>query len=165
VFCEFCKRTLTRACKLASCKKKAAGETVPHRKDTKRKRPKDEWTSEDDGAESGEDGYSECAYDSFVEMMATGTMELWLEDPQGRLALGLFFNAILMTDEPSHAHVPAKVTDYYVYNETENVLDFTYATPEGELQTEIATVQEVYEAIIASMGIVFATDALARHNV
>jgi hypothetical protein len=73
MFCEFCKRTLTRACKLALCKKQAAGETVPHRKVTKRKRPKDEWTSKDDGAESVEDACSECEYDSFVEMMATGT--------------------------------------------------------------------------------------------
>jgi hypothetical protein len=70
-----------------------------------------------------------------------------------------------MTDDLSHAQLPAKVTDYYVYENTDNVLDFTYATPDGAFQTEIATVQEGYEAIIASEGIVFAPEALARHNV
>jgi hypothetical protein len=69
-----------------------------------------------------------------------------------------------MTDDLSHAHLPAKVTDYSVYDKTENVLDFTYATPDGSFNTEIATVQEVYEAIIASQDIVFAIEALARHN-
>jgi hypothetical protein len=165
VFCEFCKRTLTRTCKLASCKKKAAGEIVPDRKVTKRKRPKDEWTSDDDGDDSQQDTYSECHYDSFVELMATGTTQPWVEDPQGRLAVGLYFNAILMTDDLCHAQLPAKVTDYYVYDKTDNVLDFTYVTPDGSFKTEIATVQEVYEVIIASEGIVFAPVALARHNV
>jgi hypothetical protein len=165
VFCQFCKRTLTLTCKLASCKKKAAGEILPDRKVTKRKRPKNEWTSDDDGDESEQDTYSQCHYDTFVELMATGTTKPWVEDPQGRLAVGLYFNAILMTDDFGHAQLPAKVTDYYVYDETDNVLDFTYATPDGSFKTEITTVQEVYEAIIASKGIVFATEALARHNV
>jgi hypothetical protein len=165
VFCEFCKRTLTRPCKLASCKKKAAGETVKPRKVTKRKRPKDEWTSDDEGTKSALKTSCDCHYASYGELMATGTSEPWLEDPQGRLAVGLYFNAILMTDDLSHAQLPAKVTDYYVYEQTDNVLDFSYATPDGAFHTEIATVQEVYEAIIASEGIVFAPEALARHNV
>jgi hypothetical protein len=78
VFCEFCKRTLTRTYKLASCQKKAAGEIVPDRKVTKRKRTKDEWTSDDDGDDSQQDTYSECPYDSFVKLMATGTTEPWV---------------------------------------------------------------------------------------
>ncbi len=52
-----------------------------------------------------------------------------------------------------------------MYDKTDNVLDFTYATPDGSFKTEIATGQEVYEAIIASQDIVFAPEALARHNV
>ena len=164
VYCEFCKRTLTRVCKLASCKKKAAGETLPCRKVTKRKRPKDEWTSDDDSNDGVLHTDSECDFESFIELMATGTTEPWVQDPKGRLSLGLFFNAILLTDEPGHAGHPAKVTDYYVYNKTDNVLDFTYANPQGGFETEIATVQDVYEAIIASQGIVFPKEALALHD-
>jgi hypothetical protein len=125
VYGEFCKRTLTRVCKSASCKKKAAGETILRRKATTRKRAKDEWTSDDDSNDGVFDTDSECDFDSFIELMATGTTKPWVQDPKGRISLGLLFNVILLTDEPSHAGRPAKVTDYYVCDKTDNVLDFT----------------------------------------
>ncbi len=53
-----------------------AGETVPARKVTKRKRPKDEWTSDDEGTESDLKTSSDCHYDSYGELMATGTSEI-----------------------------------------------------------------------------------------
>jgi hypothetical protein len=45
VYCEYCKRTLTRACKLAACKAKVEGGGGKASL-RKRKRGKDEWTSD-----------------------------------------------------------------------------------------------------------------------
>jgi hypothetical protein len=46
VYCQYCKRTLTRACNLAACKVKSTGGGTEAAQ-RKRKRGKDEWTSED----------------------------------------------------------------------------------------------------------------------
>jgi hypothetical protein len=114
---------------------------------------------------AGED-YSYPVYSSYYGYNSIPLTNLGCRTlKKGRLALVFFLNAISLTDEPSHARLPAKVTDYYVYDKADNVLDFTYATPEGSFRTEITTVQDVYEAIIASNGIVFPTEALARHDV
>ncbi len=82
----YCIRTLTRACNLASCKVKAkgGGEKAAQRK---RKRGKDEWTSdgEDSDADYGElesDASSSCG--NRPEILTPGDPQSWIKDPKGK---------------------------------------------------------------------------------
>ncbi len=124
VYCQYCKRTLTRACNLAACKVKAKGdgEKAAQRK---RKRGKDEWTSdaEDSDADYGElesDASSSCG--DVPEIVTPGDVEPWIKDPKGKQAIVQFFNTMLLTDDLTHDRIPAKVTRYYLYKKKFNIL-------------------------------------------
>jgi hypothetical protein len=68
-----------------------------------------------------------------------------------------------LTDDRTHDVIPAKVTRYYLYEKKFNMLEYTYYTPDMGWEFEMSSVQEVYEAIIASRSMTFDSKALALH--
>ena len=166
VYCQYCKRTLTRVCKQAACKLKALGGAAPTSR-KKRKSGKNEWTSDGDESE-GDAGDVESDNESSAsdvpESITPGDPKPWVKDPRGKLAVGRLFNAMLLTDDPTHDKIPAKVTRYYLYEKKFNMLEFKFYSPMQTWEYEMSSVQEVYEAISASGSIVFASTSLAMHN-
>jgi hypothetical protein len=145
---------------------KAQGGAAPISR-KKRKSGKEEWTSDGDEAE-GDAGYIESDNESSAsdvpEGITRGDPKPWVKDPRGKLAVGRFFNAMLLTDDPIHDKIPAKVTRYYLYEIKFNMLEFKFYSPMQTWEYEMSSVQEVYEAISASGSIVFASTSLAMHN-
>ena len=77
VYCEFCKQTLTRACAKAKCKAMATGEILES-KIKKRKRDKDEWSSDDEAdVDDDADNISITSSDT------VHSTEPWTHDPKG----------------------------------------------------------------------------------
>jgi hypothetical protein len=119
VFCEYCKRTLTRACQLAACKAKAKGVGAKAAL-RKRKRGKDEWTSDGEKSDVADleldsDDASSVAVDD-TEVITPGDPQPCIKDPNGKQAIGRYFNTFLLTEDTNHDRIPAnKVTRCYLY--------------------------------------------------
>jgi hypothetical protein len=107
---------------------KAQGGAAPTSR-KKRKSGKEEWTSDGDESE-GDAGDIESDNESSAsdvpEGITSGDPKPWVKDPRGKLAVGRFFNAMLLTDDPTHDKIPAKVTRYYLYEKTFNMLEFKF---------------------------------------
>jgi hypothetical protein len=161
VYCDFCKRTLTRACKLESCRKKALGIHSPDRKKCKkRKNPKDEYISGDDDSDNATDADGDIV--EYTTIMSKDTKDPWVDDPKGTLAIGKIFNTMLLTEDVTHDGLPSKVTRCVLFEKKFNMLEFKYVTEDGNWNYELSSVQEVYEALLASASTVFPASALAR---
>jgi hypothetical protein len=169
VYCEYCKRTLTRACQQAACKDKAKGRgakaALPK---GKRKRGKEEWTSDgedsdEDDLELDSDDASSATVDE-IEVISPEDPQPWIKDPKGKQAVGRYFNTFLLTEDPNHESIPAKVTRYYLYEKKFNMLEFKFRSPEMIWEYEMSSVQEVYEAILATATNAFDPAAIALHN-
>ena len=161
VFCEFCKRTMTRACRLESCRKKALGLQSPDRKKIKkRNNPKDEYISDEDDSDYVTDVDGDI--EEYTTIMAKATKDPWVHDPKGTLAIGKMFNTMLLTEDVSHDGLPSKVTRCVLFEKKFNMLEFKYVTENGNWDYELSSVQEVYEALLASTSTVFPASALAH---
>jgi hypothetical protein len=162
VYCEFCKRTLTRACRLATCRKTALGIQSPDRKKSKNlKKPKEEYVSDDDD-ESDYATDADGDIEEYATIMAKDTKDPWVDDPKGTLAIGKMFNTMFLTEDVSHDGLPSKVTRCVLFEKKFNMLEFTYVTEDGNWEYELSSVQEVYEALLASASTIFPPSAIAR---
>ena len=94
--------------------------------------------------------------------MAKDTKDPWVDDPKGALAIGKIFNTMLLTEDVSHDGLPSKVTRCVLFEKKFNMLEFTYVTEDGNWDYELSSVQEVYEALLASASTVFPPSAIAR---
>ena len=101
--------------------------------------------------------------EQFTAIMAKETKDPWVDDPKGTLAIGKFFNTMLLTEDVSHHHgLPSKVTRSVLFEKIFNMLEFKCMTEDGNWEHEISSVKEVYEALIASTSTYFPASALAR---
>jgi hypothetical protein len=166
VFCQYCKRTLTRVCNQAVCKLKAQGGAAPTTT-KKRKSGKEEWNSDDDESDADTsviDSDNESNASDVPEAITVDDLKPWVKDPRGKLAIGRYFNAMLLTDDPTHDRIPAKVTRYYLHEKKFNMLELKLFSPELTWEYEMSSVEEVYEAIKASASIIFASTSLELRN-
>ena len=107
VYCDFCKRTLTRACRLDSCRKKALGLQSPDRKKIKkRNNPKDEHMSDKDDSDNDYGTDVNGDTEDYTKIMGKETKDPWVHDPKGTLAIGKIFNTMLLTEDVSHDGLP-----------------------------------------------------------
>jgi hypothetical protein len=165
VFCEFCQQTLTRPCTKAKCKALSLGEAAPA-KPKKRKKGKEEWWSDED--ESGGEG-PQADFDAEEDTTSplagqiVSATEPWTHDPKGKLTIGRVFKVMLLTDQADHEGVWAKVDRYVLFENKFHMLWYKYADPStGTWTYEFSSVQEVYEALIASAAVNIPTEDLAR---
>ncbi len=135
-------------------------------KPKKRKRGKDECCSdEDDSGGEGAQGFSDAEEDTtspFAGQIVSPTQP-WTHDPKGKLIIGQVFKVILLTEQEDHEGVWAKVDRYRLFENKFHMLWYKYAAPSTGIWTyEFSSVQEVYEAIIASAAVTIPTEDLAR---
>jgi hypothetical protein len=165
VFCEFCKQTLTRACTKAKCKALAVGGPTP-RKVQKRKRGKEEWCSDDDDSDEEDAQGSAADEDDAVALSPehiVSSTEPWTHDPKGNLIIGRVFQVIILTEQEEHQGVWAKVDRYRLFENKFHMLWYKYASPStGTWTYEFSSVQEVYEAVIASASQLIPKEDLAQ---
>ncbi len=82
-----------------------------------------------------------------------------MHDPKGTLAIGKIFNTMLLTEDVSHGGLPSKVTRCVLFEKKFNMLEFKYVTEDGNWDYEFSSLQEVYEALLASASTVFPASA------
>ncbi len=100
--------------------------------------------------------------EEYTTIMAKDTKDPWVDDPKGTLAIGKIFNTMLLTENVRHDGLPSKVARCVLFEKKFNMLEFKYVTEDGNWDYEFSSVQEVYEALLASASTVFSASALAR---
>jgi hypothetical protein len=165
VFCEFCKQTLTRACTKVKCKALAVG-SLTARIVKKSKRGKEEWCSDDDYSDE-EDAQGSAFDEEHAVGLSAGQIisstEPWTHDPRGNLIIGRVFKVIILTEQEEHEGVWAEVDRYRLFENKFHMLWYKYAVPStGTWTYEFSSVQEVYEAIIASASVLIPKEDLAH---